>query len=719
MNPPSLLIAAWALLLACQGPSRGAEPAAPVNEVGAAAFEVQHVTGDVQLRLQGASRDAKRGDWPSALEMLIACIDEMGDDLYRVAPDRFVPVRTFLQGRIASLPAPALESYRSLVDQQAGDWFAKGVADADRRPLEMVVRTAFCSSWGDDALIALGDMAASRGWYASARHCWRRVHVGVDAVIDAKDAPGRLSRCAPYLLFPDTVRQPAALQARLILADVMADDWASATNRFRLFRQRYSRVDGTIAGRRGPLVEILGQVMNDAQKWPPPATPTDWTTFGGAPGRQRVVTPADRVIKSVAWRYAVDRPDGGVRHANDVRATASPETPPERVRRADRRMHPIVLNDLVLVNDSRQIIALAIETGEPAFGGPTARIFSTDSQQAATRQSASALQFGCHDTLSAFDARVYARIGEAGRIVCLDLSRQGKLLWQTSPDHARGTFEGTPVADETAVYVGMTVGDPAYEHYVVCLDACDGYPRWRTRIGRSDGHRRDRQADNLLTLAEGRLYYNTNEGAVAALSPDDGSIDWLWTHSPDTSLAATRGDIPKGPSPAVFADGFLLVAPQNDRRVFALSAATGCLQWTTVIDEPRLEILGTPSSAACVAGNGLWGLDLHTGAVLWKWPDHPAPELFPRARPVLVGDKVLWPAGQGLYAIEGAPRPGAAVPAAKASRLELEDYEPGNILYARGYVIIAGANRIDCAPYAAGENAVPRRGPARVERKPG
>lgn len=718
MNPPAMLITAWAILLACQGPTSGAQPTTAGSDVDSPRFEIQHATDDVRLRLQMVARDVDRGDWQSALQMLIQGIDEIGDELYQVRPDRLVPVRTVLQSQIASLPGPALESYRLLVDQQAEEWFAEAVANVDPRPLEWVVRRAFCSSWGDDALVALGDLAASRGWYATARHYWRRVHGGVGATRDADDAPGQLARSAPYLVYPDSGMHHAMLHARLILADVMADDWASAASGVDLFRRRYRHAEGELAGRHGPLVETLDQVMSEARDWPPPPISADWPTYCGTAARQRAIAPADRVIESVAWRYAVDAAHGGELPEDSVSATSSSEAFQARRRQAEPRWYPIVVDDLVLINDGRGIVGLHMGTGEPAFGGSTARVFSADSRQEVRAGDASTSQLIRHETLSAYDDHVYARVGEAGRIVCLDLSRQGKLVWQRAPDHDRGTFEGTPVADDTAVYVAMTVGHPEYEHFVVCLDARDGYPRWRTRIGRSDGRRSQSLIDDLLTLAEGRLYYNTNEGVVAALCPDDGSVVWIWTHDKGgVSPAKIQEKHPTRPSPAVFADGMLLVAPCNDRRVFAVTAATGYLRWTTQIDEPYRDIIGTVSGLIVVAGEALWGLDQRSGSVQWKWPERPTRERLPRARPVLVGQSVLWPAQQALYAVEIPVRPDAAVSRPRASRLELQNYAPGNMLYAQEHLIIAGARRIDCVAYAAKENGNQRRGPERAERK--
>ena len=54
------------------------------------------------------------------------------------------------------------------MDAQAERWYRQGVESGDRASLRRVVDLAFCSSWGDEALESLGDLAFQDGRYGEA-----------------------------------------------------------------------------------------------------------------------------------------------------------------------------------------------------------------------------------------------------------------------------------------------------------------------------------------------------------------------------------------------------------------------------------------------------------------------------------------------------------------------------------------------------------------------
>ena len=62
-----------------------------------------------------------------------------------------------------------MKLYRGRVDPVAQQWYEQGIARRDRKLLQNVVDQAFASSYGDDALMALGEMAFESGDYAAAR----------------------------------------------------------------------------------------------------------------------------------------------------------------------------------------------------------------------------------------------------------------------------------------------------------------------------------------------------------------------------------------------------------------------------------------------------------------------------------------------------------------------------------------------------------------------
>src|SRR4051812_815265 len=134
-------------------------------------------TADALLR--NASSHARDGQWAEAIDIYQRVIQQYGDKVAKLpkddaASDRtgesvlYVDLRHFCQRRLATLPAEALAIYRRRVDAQAERWFRLGHDERDRASLRRIVEQAFCSTWGDDALDLLGDLAFQDGRFDEA-----------------------------------------------------------------------------------------------------------------------------------------------------------------------------------------------------------------------------------------------------------------------------------------------------------------------------------------------------------------------------------------------------------------------------------------------------------------------------------------------------------------------------------------------------------------------
>ena len=151
---------------------------------------------------------------------------------------------------------------------QAKQWYADGVARHDPVPLERLVDQLFCSRWGDDALMALGEMALERGWYATARDDWRRLSrtaaVGLDdppaepsvvrgtGVANRPTAPAAATSASHdcwWIYYPETDYSLAEIRARLVLVSIREGDFERAGRELRRFRQLPPKAQGWLAGR--------------------------------------------------------------------------------------------------------------------------------------------------------------------------------------------------------------------------------------------------------------------------------------------------------------------------------------------------------------------------------------------------------------------------------------------------------------------------------------
>ena len=202
----------------------------------------------------------------------------------------------YCQLQLASLPAEALKLYRGRVDAAARKWFEEGVARRDRKLLENVVSQAFASSYGDKALLALGEIALESGDCAAAR-----------AVLGANPSRRRPAG-------------PAADVARLSRHDARPGHGPRPAGvGFDLGRRRGSgaggaggvrspapRARGRLGGREVNFAEALGQLAAQSVSWPNPPVSPDWPTFAGNPARDKI---APRAIDAgqIAWRVPLSK----------------------------------------------------------------------------------------------------------------------------------------------------------------------------------------------------------------------------------------------------------------------------------------------------------------------------------------------------------------------------------------------------------------------------
>ena len=105
--------------------------------------------------------------WDEAVDTLQKVMENAEGKLLAVTEHRYVAVGDYCQLQFATLPPEALALYRSRVDPTARKWYTEGAARRDRKLLENVVQQAFASSWGDRALLDLGEMALESGDYAA------------------------------------------------------------------------------------------------------------------------------------------------------------------------------------------------------------------------------------------------------------------------------------------------------------------------------------------------------------------------------------------------------------------------------------------------------------------------------------------------------------------------------------------------------------------------
>jgi outer membrane protein assembly factor BamB len=280
-------------------------------------------------------------------------------------------------------------------------------------------------------------------------------------------------------------------------------------------------------------------------------------------------------------------------------------------------------------------------------------------------------------------------------LICLDLETQGRLLWRQTPPEKNMVFEGSPVSDGDRVFTVLRRNEIQTQIWVAAYEAATGRLLWKQLICIGEPLARltiPEASHILLTLAEETLFVSTNLGAIAALDTQ-GRIRWVVTYPRERRV--DLGDLAphwfRHPNYAIFHRGTLYVAPADTAKILAIDAMSGQLLWYTGDETASASFLLGVHGDRLIAGGGrlLWigtsGED--RGRLLACWPE--GSETPGYGRGIIVGQTVLWPGRDRLFMFDAqTARPIKVIP------LVPWEVEGGNLLVARGHLVIAGPQKL-------------------------
>jgi outer membrane protein assembly factor BamB len=713
---------AWvATRASAQQPGPGlVQPAAPAA-VRFSAFRPDS-SFEAERLLRNAAGHARNGQWAEAIDQYARATAELGGsmaqaprdpaDLLAAESTLFIDVRQYCQSQIAAMPPEALALYRRRVDAQAEAWFKRGVEAGDADSLRRVVDEAFCSSWGDDALERLGDLAFRAGRFREALALYGRL------VPDP-------ARPADGLAYPDPQIDLAGVAARILLARAALGDHPPTPDDLAAYATAYPGASGPLAGRKGPYAEALAHAIDADRLAPTRTLDARWTTFAGSPARS-FVAPGTVDVGSLQWRVPLDpvekAPEGGMQTflINRRFGGPIPGSPARSQGPKELAYFPIVVGDQVVVAEANRVVAYNLTRQSPTAetvgdapatsSAPVPVAWDQALAPAFSARPARIVQGAARYTLTAHGDRIYARLGPssprlgASFLMAIRNNREveGKLLWKRAstdllipPRRAAGAraemaFEGTPVADDQGVYVALTEVGTMTSAHVACLDPDTGDVRWTRFLGEGTPvildagfgpSPDDDTGTRLLTLDGPTLYYQTNQGAVAALDAATGALRWLATYPPGAARPARR-DL----APAAAADGLVLVAPADAPEVFAFDAASGRLRWKSQPLPEADHLLGLVAGRVVLTGNRVWLLDAATGRLAAYWPQGGG-GLEGRGRGLLAAGLVYWPTRSEIRIVD--PATGLEHPSGPIKLEEAFGTGGGNLALGDGYLVVA------------------------------
>ncbi|MCA9262371.1 MAG: PQQ-binding-like beta-propeller repeat protein [Planctomycetales bacterium] len=745
----AVLVACWAASVPGQFiVSRG-----PVDLAGET--DVPGVDSNTRTHLERLAAFLENGQRADAVETYLQLIDEHGSELMPLSDAarpgyvRHVPLRDFVHWQLARRAATdpeVLTVYRQWVDPVAQRRWNEARDELSRGALRTVIDRYFLSSVTDQALDALAELSVRDGHLDEARFCWERMHaaarvpmrdathepfpharagnplwlaLGADSSRSSQDSlwgPDASTGELPTLAFPDADLSWEQAWARMVLASILSGDLTRAARELDHLRRWAPEAEGTWSGRKVNWGEQLATLLVDAANWPTDRLPNEWSSFAADVQRTGRASSLDDVRLQPAWR--VDLQPAYYRLPFDTSIELDlgyPDLRPGERGEHSLSFYPLLVDGRVYVSDGRRILAFDLEHGQS--GSPVAasgEIFPLDDSEHATD-----LHQGIVGTprflLEASGDWLVARLGnpvtvsnERGRsrrddqqVVVLDRRTNKTLaLWRLPAEE--WAFDGCPVIHQGKLFGTLRRSDVQTQVFVACFDVATQSVDWQTFVcsGATIGQGEVNEiTHNLLTLHQGRLYLNTNLGAVAALSADEGRLLWITQYPRSGTVAATRDQpawhVRRDLTPCCVDRGHVYVLPADTEQLLCFEAMTGLLVWETRLAVGQFDatsVVGVVEEHVVVSGRRLWWIDRRTGRLSSQVPHNPFPadpraELVGCGRPVLAGRRLFWPAaaaGDEIHVLDAVT--GVVL---RQPLLMPEGTHVGNLSAAEGMLVIA------------------------------
>ena len=607
--------------------------------------------------------------------------------------------------------------------------FSKARASAIRELLRRVVDQAFCSSWGDDALELLGDLAFQDGRFGEALAMLqpagggssrRSGCAGPSRSFGRSGAGGRQENALPR----GRGRKPAGPgRSRRIWRGAIPGATGSVgrPNRGAMPRsspKRSSRITWARSPARQPLADVRRLVPAHRRSCPGRST---WARCSGGSTSTRSSLSRNQdfrlnrgMVRQVghpaAGAAAGVSSDRAGRPGDRLRRHAGAGLQPERS--SGRRRGNVPPAGRAGLEDIRPRMAPRFRRRGSTYSGDSA--VHTDGLRPPDLRAD-----GC-DEQRGFSRDESGPERVSSSIVALDWNTRGScsgsrsrrrslcptdrpIEWQQSDGQLRGDArrrwaqrlrrgDRSPRADAT---------------YIACFDADTGADRWIRYLGLGVARRRQflryghgHAVRRMARRATSTIGCSRSTGRPSIIrpiwapwsrsTPRPGPTLWVATYPRQEPNQLGNGG-ERDLNPAVVHDGRVFVAPSDADAIFAFDAGSGRLLWKTdpIADDVKLShLLGVAKGRLVATGNRVLLFDVKTGKLLHAWPDS-GKSLEGYGRGLLAGDMIYWPTQNEIQVLD--QRTGLrAEPPIKL--LETYHTKGGNLVAGDGYLIVAQAD---------------------------
>lgn len=436
-----------------------------------------------------ALRKEKENKYRDALKLYQMVIDKFPEVMYRVSEQGvFVPIRRYCQRRLLDFPASDLAYYRTLYDARAKEAYEQAKRRNSMSGMAEIVESMLATSYGDNALLELGNAALDAGNYLEALELYTLLTSSFkDSDCLTPDLQLKITYCQKMLGDKPGAGGKASAKSELSPADL--------------------KTLSDLAARAQPAPSGVF-----AQRCSPPNVATD--DFA------RCTPTLDPLaLQRPSWREELA----------DSRRDQFVYT------------QPVVTEHSLIYRHKNMIYCRSLLNG--------AKRWMCDLGGRVVWQNWFERQYPMEDVLVQ-DGLVFTPLYKVGPSLAALDEITGQVRWTYGPmsasteEESRMRFECAPTGGDRTVFAGYALdnieGDTHIdtEYGMIAFESTTGRIKWRTQLCRlkppkfSAGmvQQRRNKIRSFFSpphYSEGTVYYNTNAGALAAVDAASGQIKWL------------------------------------------------------------------------------------------------------------------------------------------------------------------------------------------------
>ncbi|HZK81266.1 MAG TPA: PQQ-binding-like beta-propeller repeat protein, partial [Humisphaera sp.] len=643
---------------------------------------------------------------------------------------QYTSITNRIQEQLARWPQAGLDVYRARFEAPAQS-LLDGAGPDDIVTLNKVYSLYFVTEAGKRAGIRLIDIYLENGEYSAAAWLGDRL----------------------LSLHPSLLAERSAILYRTALAYDFSGDPQKARDRLADLRAKFPNDRDVIRGKDVILADSLAHEIEAPVAGSQNGSPDSWPVAWGDASRARISTAEGRPGARL-YGVALSKPNYG--NLPQQNKEALEKAYDESIQDGQTLgIMPVVDRGELFFQDGLKIYGISLESGVALPGWlqtyPNG-IFALPNTSGSSRS---------HQlTLALTDHEVLAIMGQADqqaaqipglqqptepKMVCLD-RQTGHEKWVVAlsqlPDSAKDVrtlqMSGSPlVVGDAVLVIGRGAKTQFEDCYVIAFDLATGKHRWSTYIASASSgafmwNMPQYQGESVshLAYANGRVYVQTNLGALAALDAYTGAIAWL-----DIYPTGRGGNNPQqfnpfqqagqNPqprhkpwtfNPVMVQDGVVFSLPTEGHYLLIYDAGSGVeLKRIDLRDigqkVPQLAdvdtLVGVVGDKLLLAGpKGLIYLNWKTYTADGFNPEHDnitaGIYTFPheiRGRSFIVRDTVYIPCSDRLYCVRF--KDGRVIydyprrpPSGEGGEWDAPE-EPGNVLATNDHFIIAGAHMVN------------------------